>query len=74
MPDEDGVDESVRDLWKTITTDLAIPPLLTMPGLLSATELVLIYHLNMFSIEQLWNLWFNFIARSGKSRCDLFTR
>lgn len=44
MPEEDGVDESVRDLWKTITTDPAIPPLLTLPGLLSATELVWIYH------------------------------
>lgn len=56
MPDEDGVDESVRDLWKTITTDPAIPPLLTMPGLLSASELVLIYRLNMFSIEKLSKL------------------
>lgn len=60
MPNEDGVDESVRDLWKTITTDPAIPPLLTMPGLLSATELVWIYHINMLRSNQtiLFNLLF----------------
>lgn len=36
----DEVDDSVRDMWKTIITDSNIPPLLTMPGLQSATELV----------------------------------
>ncbi|XP_055317272.1 trafficking protein particle complex subunit 12 [Sitodiplosis mosellana] len=36
---EDDVEDSIRDMWKTIQTDSNIPPLLTMPGLQSSTEL-----------------------------------
>lgn len=39
----DDVDDSVRDMWKAIQTDPNIPPLLTMPGIQSPTELVLIH-------------------------------
>lgn len=40
MPTEDGVSNEIRDMWKTIATDSSIPPLQTMPGILSQTELV----------------------------------
>lgn len=36
----DDVDDSVRDMWKANQTDPNIPPLLTMPGIQSPTELV----------------------------------
>lgn len=36
----DDVDDSVRDMWKAIHTDPNIPPLLTMPGIQSPSELV----------------------------------
>lgn len=36
----DDVDDGVRDMWKATQTDPNIPPLLTMPGIQSPTELV----------------------------------
>lgn len=39
----DDVDDGVRDMWKAIQTDPNIPPLLTMPGIQSPTELVNVF-------------------------------
>lgn len=41
---EDDVPNEIRDMWKIISNDSNIPPLLTMPGILSQNELVYFYY------------------------------
>lgn len=64
----DEVDDSVRDMWKTIETDPNIPPILTMPGLQSSTELV---NLNARNLEKMTENPADFLENVHSKLCIL---